>query len=86
MLGVPAAALVQALDESFPERISGALGDVRQTMKAIGARLGVQLTDEQLDEARRTRRAVQESMFALRPEALRVIGTLRERGFRIGLV
>jgi putative hydrolase of the HAD superfamily len=84
--GVPADAFVRALDDSFPERISGALGDVRQTMRAIGDRLGVQLTDEQLDEASRTRRAVQESMFALRPEALQVIGLLRDRGLRIGLV
>ena len=86
VMGVQVVDLLRVLDDSFPERISGALGDVRQTMKAIGARLGVQLTDEQLDEASRTRRAVQESMFALRPEAMRVIGKLRERGFRIGLV
>jgi putative hydrolase of the HAD superfamily len=86
VMGVPVDALVRVLDDSFPERISGALGDIRQTMQAVGDRLGAQLTDEQLDEASRTRRTVQESMFALRPEALRVIGTLRERGFRIGLV
>ena len=86
VMGVPVGALVGVLDDSFPERISGALGDVRQTMQAIGDRLGVQLTDEQLDEASRTRRAVQESMFMLRPEALAVIGQLREAGLRIGLV
>jgi putative hydrolase of the HAD superfamily len=86
VLGVPADALVRVLDDSFPERISGALGDVRQTMHVIGDRLGVYLSDEQLDEASRTRRAVQESMFALRPEAPRVIGLLRDRGVKIGLV
>jgi putative hydrolase of the HAD superfamily len=86
VMGVPAGALLRVLDDSFPERISGALGDVRQTMQAMGDRLGVQLTDEQLDEASRTRRAVQESMFVLRPEALGVIKTLRDRGMRIGLV
>ena len=86
VFGVPADDLMRALDESFPERISGALGDVRPTMQAIGDRLGVRLTDEQLDEASRTRRAAQESMFALRPEALGVIGQLRDRGLRIGLV
>lgn len=86
VMGVPVEDLVRVLDDSFPERVSGALGDVRQTMEAISDRLGVRLTDEQLDEASRTRRAVQEAMFALRPEALAVIGQLRNGGFRIGLV
>ena len=83
---VPPEDLLRVFDESFPERISGALGGIRQTMQAVADRLGVPLTDEQLDEASATRRAVQESMFALRPEALGVLGTLRDRGLRIGLV
>ncbi len=33
VMGVPVDALVRVLDDSFPERISGALGDVRQTMR-----------------------------------------------------
>jgi putative hydrolase of the HAD superfamily len=86
VMGVPADILLGAFDDSFPERISGAFGGVRETMQVIGARLGVHLTDEQLDEVSRTRRAVQEAMFALRPETLPVIGQLRDRGFRIGLV
>jgi len=86
VMGVPPAELIRTMDESFPERISGALGDVRQTMQAIASRLGVRLTDAQLTEAAETRRLVQESMFALRPEALGVIGALRDRGLRIGLV
>jgi putative hydrolase of the HAD superfamily len=86
VMGVSPEALVQVLDDSFPERISGALGGVRQTMAAVAERLGVRLSPEQLDEAAQTRRAVQESMFELRPEALGVIGRLRSAGFRIGLV
>ncbi|HSR86170.1 MAG TPA: HAD family hydrolase [Streptosporangiaceae bacterium] len=86
VFGVSAENLLRVLDESFPERISGALGGMRQTMRAIADRLGVPVTDEQLDEASATRRTVQESMFSLRPEALGVIRTLRERGLRIGLV
>ena len=86
VFGVTPSALVHELDETFPERISGALGDVRQTMQAIADRLGLRLSDEQLSEASRIRRSVQEAMFALRPEALGVIGALRERGMRIGLV
>jgi putative hydrolase of the HAD superfamily len=86
VLGVPAATLLQVLDDSFPERISGALGDVRQTMHTLAARLGVQLSEEQLEKATATRRSVQESMFALRPEALGVIERLRSAGLRTGLV
>jgi putative hydrolase of the HAD superfamily len=86
VLGVTPAALVRELDDSFPERISGALGDVGQTMATIAGRLGVTLTPGQLEQAVTTRRAVQEAMFALRPEATGVIGTLRDRGLKIGLV
>ena len=86
VFGVSPPDLLRVLDESFPERISGALGGIRTTMQAIADRLGVTVTDHQLDEACATRRAVQESMFALRPEALDVLGLLRDRGLRIGLV
>jgi putative hydrolase of the HAD superfamily len=55
-------------------------------MQTLAARLGVVLSDAQLDAAAGLRRAVQESMFTLRPEALPVITSLRERGLRIGLV
>lgn len=86
IMGVRPQDLSRALEESFPERISGALGDVRQTMAAMADRVGVQLTDEKLAAAAATRRAVQESMFALRPEVLGVIKNLRDHGLRIGLV
>ena len=85
-LGVAPQALVGALDESYPERFTGALGDVRQTLQTLAARLGTQVSEERLDEAGRLRQEVQESMFRLRPEALPVIGQLRARGLRIGLV
>jgi putative hydrolase of the HAD superfamily len=84
--GVPPAALVAVLEESFPERMTGEFGTVRQTMQALASRLGVALTDEQLDQASKVRRERQEAMFALRPEALAVIRRLRADGLRIGLV
>jgi len=86
IFGVASADLLRVLDDSFPERISGAFGDVRQTMQTIGERLGVPVTDQQLADACAVRREVQESMFALRPESLDVLGRLRDRGLRIGLV
>src|SRR5258708_10813175 len=68
VLGVPPAALLQVLDQSFPERISGALGDLRQTLAILAARLGAQVSDGQLDEAARIRREAQESRCTSRPE------------------
>jgi putative hydrolase of the HAD superfamily len=84
--GVPQQALDTVLGETFGDRMTGAMGDVRQTMQGVADRLGVRLTEEQLDEAVAVRRQAQESMFTLRPEALPVIGELRERGLRIGLL
>jgi putative hydrolase of the HAD superfamily len=86
VLGVGAEPLLQLLDDSFPERITGVLGDERQTMQALAGRLGVSLTGEQLAEAIAVRRSVQEAMFTLRPEALGVIERLRSAGLKTGLV
>jgi putative hydrolase of the HAD superfamily len=86
VMGVPAEDLTAALDESFPERISGSLGDVRETMRELARRLGADLTEDQLTEVARRRREVQEAMFVLRPEALPVISQLRARGLKIGLL
>ena len=86
LFGVAPEALARALDESYPERATGALGDARQTLQTLAARLGAQLTGDRLDEACRLRQEMQESLFRLRPETLPVIGQLRARGLRIGLV
>jgi putative hydrolase of the HAD superfamily len=86
VMGVAPGALAAALDESHPERATGALGDTRQTLQALARRLGAQLSEDRLDAAFRLRQQVQESLMRLRPEALPVIGRLRARGLRIGLV
>lgn len=85
-MGVQPAELVRVLDETFPERMTGAFGGVTQTLQEVAARLGVQLSSDQLSRAARIRRERQEAMFGLRPEALRVIGALRGRGLAIGLL
>lgn len=85
-LGVPAASMVAVLDESFPERISGALGDTEQTLRTLAARMGAQPTPGQIETAARVRQRHQTSLFTPRPEAVPVIGGLRARGLRIGLV
>jgi putative hydrolase of the HAD superfamily len=78
--------LIRVLEETFPERITGAFGGVTQTMREVADRLGVQLSSDQLARVTRIRRERQEAMFGLRPEALRVIGALRGRGLPIGLL
>jgi putative hydrolase of the HAD superfamily len=85
-LGVAPDALLRALDESHPERFTGALGDTRQTFLTLAARLGAHPTQAQMDEAVRLREAMQDSLLQLRPETVPVIGQLRGRGLRIGLV
>ena len=85
-LGAPPDALLAALDESFPERITGELGDVRQTLRVLADRLGVQPSADQLDDASQVRREIQESMFVLRPEALPVIRRLRAIRLKIGVL
>lgn len=86
VLGVEPKALARALDESYAERFTGALGDTRQTFATIAARLGITPGEGRLDEVVRLRLAMQDSLFRLRPEVLPVISQLRERGLRIGLV
>jgi len=86
LLGVEPEALARALDESYPERATGAMGNVRQTLQTLATRLGAPLTEDRLDQACRLRQGIQESLFRLRPEALPVVGQLRARGLRIGLV
>jgi putative hydrolase of the HAD superfamily len=85
-LGVDGGALLTALDESFPERITGSLGDVQQTLQVLAGRIGARPSADQLAEASRVRREIQESMFVLRPEAVPVIRQLRAAGLKIGLL
>jgi putative hydrolase of the HAD superfamily len=85
-IGVPPASLTAALNESFPDRISGALGDATQTMRTLAVGLGAQPSENQIAAAVVLRQQLQNKLFAPRPEALPVIAALRARGLRIGLV
>jgi putative hydrolase of the HAD superfamily len=86
MLGVTPGSLAEALDESYAERATGKLGDARQTLATLAARLGARPPAGALDEAYRMRQTLQESLMRPRPEAVPVIRELRDRGLRIGLV
>jgi putative hydrolase of the HAD superfamily len=86
VLGVDPAALGAALGRSFPERMSGALGDATQTMRTLADRLGARPSAEQIGAAVELRQRLQHSLFELRPEALGVLRALRAAGLRTGLV
>jgi putative hydrolase of the HAD superfamily len=86
ILGARPEALVTALSETFGDRMIGATGNLRQTIRLIAQRAGVDPTDEQLDEASAIRRQLLESMFELRPEAVPTITRLRQHGLKIGLL
>jgi putative hydrolase of the HAD superfamily len=86
VIGVGPDQLAMALSESFPERISGALGDAAQTMRTMAARLGAEPTDDQIATAVGLRRQLQSTLFTPRPEAPGVLAELRSAGLRTGLV
>jgi putative hydrolase of the HAD superfamily len=86
LLGVPLAELGAALNESFGERVSGALGDATQTMRTLAARLGTRPTEDRLNAAVQLRQQLQTTLFTPRPEAIGVISDLRAAGLRIGLL
>jgi putative hydrolase of the HAD superfamily len=86
VLGVDGQALQAAWRDSFPERATGALGDLPQTMRVVAGRLGIQLTDAQVDAACRVRRRLQRTLFTLRPDAMPAIEWLRAQGLKVGVL
>lgn len=86
VLDVDGPALRAALHASFPERATGSLGDLPQTLRFLAGQFGVQLTGDRLAVACRVRRQFQCGLFALRPEALPAIRSLRARGLKIGVL
>ena len=85
-MGVGEQALYDAFNDTYAERITGALGDLPQTMRALAGRIGAQLTATQLAAACRVRRQDQRERFTLRPDAMGVIAWLRGRGLKIGVL
>jgi putative hydrolase of the HAD superfamily len=85
-LGVPAGRFCAAMAASFPERIVGRHGGTRATLQAIARRCGADPTPARLDAAVVAQLAGAERLRPPRPGALELLGRLRARGFRIGLV
>ena len=85
-LGIAAAAWRQALDESFAERVTGALGDLSATLRELARRCGVQPSQAALADAAAARMRAQRELFAVRDDALAVLTQIKARGLRIGVL
>ncbi|MFD7873635.1 HAD family hydrolase [Streptomyces sp. NPDC059766] len=85
-LGIPMQQWRRALDESFPERATGALGDLSQTIRTLAQRCGIDPDDDALAAATAARLASQRELFVFRDDALDALEQLRSRGLRIGVL
>jgi len=86
VMGVDGPSVHEAMYESFPERATGALGDLPHTIQAIADRLGAELTSDQLDAACRVRRQVERQIATLRRDAVPTVVWLRARGLKIAVL
>jgi putative hydrolase of the HAD superfamily len=85
-LGISTAAWRRALDSSFAERVTGALGDLPATFRELARRCGVQPAEDVLAEACAARMSAQRELFTLRRDALAVLAEIRSRGLRVGVL
>lgn len=85
-LGIAAPAWRAALNASFAERVTGRLGDLPATFRALARRTGVDPGDEALAAACAARMAAQRELFVFRPDALDVLAEVRARGLRLGVL
>jgi putative hydrolase of the HAD superfamily len=86
VMGVDVPSVHEAMYESFPERATGALGDLPQTIQVIADRLGAQLSSDQLDAACHVRRRLERQIATLREDAVPTVAWLRARGLKIGVL
>jgi putative hydrolase of the HAD superfamily len=85
-LGIPVRQWRQALDGSFPERAIGALGDLRQTIRTLALRCGVDPDEGALTAAVEARLDAHRELFVLREDAIGTLERLRDQGFRVGVL
>lgn len=85
-LGIAARAWRLALDTSFPERVTGRLGDLPATFRELARRCGLDPGEDAIAAACAARMAAQRELFALRDGAVDVLAELRGRGLRLGVL
>lgn len=86
LLGLDAATWRRALDRSWAERATGALGDLPATFRELARRHGAEPDDDVLAAACEARRAAQSELFVFRPDALAVLAAVRDRGLKVGVL
>jgi putative hydrolase of the HAD superfamily len=86
LLGLDSAIWRRALDESWPERATGALGDLSATFRELARRHDVEPDDDALAAACAARTAAQSELFVFRPDALAVLAAVRSRGLKVGVL
>ncbi|MEV6968932.1 HAD family hydrolase [Hamadaea sp. NPDC051192] len=86
VLGIDGEVFWAAMVDTFRERIVGAYGDTRSTLSAIAGRCGVTPSEDVLAEAVRVQVAGARHTQRPRPDAVKTLTALRERGFRLALM
>jgi putative hydrolase of the HAD superfamily len=85
-LGVRPDDLLEALHASFPERATGALGSVQDSLRVLAERIGARPSERQVRRAAAVRRRQHRQLMSPRPGALSVMRELRRHGLRIGVL
>ena len=85
-LGLPPERWRQALDASFAERATGALGDLSDTFRELARRCGAEPSEAALAESCDARVEAQNGLFVFRDDVLAALQALKEQGLRVGLL
>jgi len=85
-LGVPADDFRAAMSGTFPQRIVGAFGDTRATLREVAGLCGADPSPAQLDAAAAAHHEGAVAVRRPRPGALAVLDRLRAAGLRLGLI
>lgn len=86
-LGVEPEAYARAFYDSWPERFSGALGGLSDTVRAVAVRVGGSPTVAQVSRAAGLRRALTAGLLArVSPATLAMLDELRADGWWVGVV
>jgi len=86
VLGLAEDVFWAAMAGSFRDRITGAFGDTRSTLAEMARRCGITPSEEVLTEAVRVQLTGARHTQRARPDAVKTLTTLRERGFRLALM
>jgi len=85
-LGADPLAFSSLMRETFTERVAGEFGDARSTFSTLAARLGCDLSPEDLDEVMALRHDQHRRTLAPRAGVLDAISYLRTAGYAIGVL